>query len=103
MIDFTKDTTSPTNTGQFVAAIRVSAFAEPELFGRTVDALFDQMRASAPLPGHDPVRIPGERREATRNERSAAGIPLHRNLWRELAAIAREFGIDALPLVSGER
>ena len=103
VIDFTKDTTSPTNTGQFVAAIRVSAFAEPELFGRTVDAVFDQMRASAPLPGHDPVRIPGERREATRRERSAAGVPLHRNLWNELAAIAGELGIDALSPASGER
>ena len=48
VVDFTKDTTSPTNTGQFVAAIRVSAFADPDLFGRTVDALFDQMRGSAP-------------------------------------------------------
>jgi LDH2 family malate/lactate/ureidoglycolate dehydrogenase len=26
VVDFTKDATSPTNTGQFVAAIRVSAF-----------------------------------------------------------------------------
>ena len=103
VIDFTKDTTSPTNTGQFVAAIRVSAFAEPELFGRTVDAVFDQMRASAPLPGHDPVRIPGEGREATRDERSAAGVPLHRNLWNELATIAGELGIDALSPASGER
>jgi LDH2 family malate/lactate/ureidoglycolate dehydrogenase len=103
VVDFTRDTTSPTNTGQFVAAIRVAAFADPAVFGRTVDALLDQMRASAPLPGHDPVRIPGERRETTRNERIAAGVPLHRNLWNELATIGGELGIEALPPISGER
>ena len=103
VVDFTKDTTSPTNTGQFVAAIRVSAFADPDRFGSTVDAVFDQMRASAPLPGHDPVRIPGERREASRKARIDAGVPLHRSLWNELATIGGELGIEALPPLSGER
>jgi LDH2 family malate/lactate/ureidoglycolate dehydrogenase len=96
VVDFTKDTTSPTNTGQLVAAIRVSAFADPAVFGGVVDALFDQMRASAALPGHEPVRIPGEGRGAIRAERSAAGIPLHQNLRRELDRIAGELGIAPL-------
>jgi LDH2 family malate/lactate/ureidoglycolate dehydrogenase len=61
-----------------------------------VDALFDQMRASAALPGHEPVRIPGEGRGAIRAERSAAGIPLHQNLRRELDRIAGELGIAPL-------
>jgi LDH2 family malate/lactate/ureidoglycolate dehydrogenase len=103
LIDFTKEAGRPTNTGQFVAAIRVSAFAEPEAFGRAADAVFDQMRAAAPLPGHDPVRIPGERRETTRQDRMAAGIPLHRNLRGELASIAGELGIPPLPSTSGGR
>ena len=103
VVDSTKDTTSPTNTGQFVAAIRVSAFADPDLFGRTVEALFDQMRGSAPLPGHDPVRIPGEGRPAVRDERVAAGIPLHPRLRRELAAIAGELHIAPLPPAADER
>ena len=97
----TKEAARPTNTGQFVAAIRVSAFAEPAAFGRAADAVFDQMHASAPLPGHDPVRIPGERRETTRQERMAAGIPLHRNLRAEFAGIAGELGIPPLPSTSG--
>ena len=103
VVDFTKDTTSPTNTGQLVAAIRVSAFADPALFGRTVDLLFDQMRGSTPLPGHDPVRSPGERRETTRAERNAAGIPLHLALRRELAAIAEELQILPLATASDQR
>jgi LDH2 family malate/lactate/ureidoglycolate dehydrogenase len=97
VVDFTKDTKSPTNTGQFVAAISVSAFGDAEQFGRRVDAVFDDMRASEPLPGHDPVRIPGERREAMRRDRTGAGVPLHPNLRRELDSIARELGIPGLP------
>lgn len=93
VVDFTKDRTSPTNTGQFVAAIRIDAFGDPEAFRATVDAVFEQMRASAPLPGHEPVRIPGEGRGATRHERQANGLPLHPNLVAELRRIADELGI----------
>jgi LDH2 family malate/lactate/ureidoglycolate dehydrogenase len=93
VVDFTKDTTSATNTGQFVAAIRIDAFGDPDRFRATVDAVFDQMRASSPLPGHEPVRIPGEGRGATWRERQANGLPLHPNLMAELGRIAGELGI----------
>jgi LDH2 family malate/lactate/ureidoglycolate dehydrogenase len=96
VIDFTADTSSTANTGQFVAAISVSAFGDPARFGATVDSVFDEMRGSAPLPGHDPVRIPGEGREAMREERAANGIPLHANLRKEISAIAGELGIAGL-------
>jgi LDH2 family malate/lactate/ureidoglycolate dehydrogenase len=93
VVDFTSDTSSTANTGQFVAAISVGAFGDPEVFGTRVDQAFDEMRASAPLPGHDPVRVPGEGREARRDDRLAQGIPLHPNLVKELGSIASELGI----------
>jgi LDH2 family malate/lactate/ureidoglycolate dehydrogenase len=93
VVDFTHDTTSPTNTGQFVAAIRIDAFGDPDRFRATVDEVFDQMRASSPLPGHEPVRIPGEGRGAAWRERQANGLPLHPNLMAELGRIAGELGI----------
>ena len=96
VVDFTNDTTSPTNTGQFVAAISVSAFGPPEAFAETVDAVFDEMRGSEPLPGHPPVRIPGEGRDAAADQRRAAGITLHPNLMKELQAIAGELSIPGL-------
>jgi LDH2 family malate/lactate/ureidoglycolate dehydrogenase len=96
VVDFTKDTTSPTNTGQFVAAIAVEAFGELSAFRRSVDAVFAELRASEPLPGYDPVRIPGERRGATYRERHTAGLPLHPSLLAELAKIADELQIPAL-------
>ncbi|MGH6917069.1 MAG: Ldh family oxidoreductase, partial [Geminicoccaceae bacterium] len=93
VVDFTKDTASVTNTGQFVAAIAIEAFGDPDAFLAAVDLAFDDMRASAPLPGHDPVRIPGEGRGATWRERQAAGLPLHANLLAELGKIAVELEI----------
>jgi LDH2 family malate/lactate/ureidoglycolate dehydrogenase len=96
VVDFSADTESTANTGQFVAAISVSAFGDPAAFGANVDSVFDEMRGSSPLPGHAPVRIPGEGREAKRDESAAKGVPLHANLRKELASIAAELGVDAL-------
>jgi LDH2 family malate/lactate/ureidoglycolate dehydrogenase len=93
VVDFTKDTTSATNTGQLVAAIAIDAFGDPDAFLAAVDLAFDDMRASAPLPGHEPVRIPGEGRRATWRERQDAGLPLHANLLAELGRIAAELDI----------
>lgn len=93
VIDFTADTSSTANTGQFVAAISVGAFGDPEAFGARVDSAFDEMRASEPLPGYDPVRVPGEGRAARRDDSLEQGIPLHPNLIKELGSIAGELGI----------
>lgn len=96
VIDFTADVSSTANTGQFVAAISVGAFGDPEVFGARADSAFDEMRASEPLPGHGKVRVPGEGRESLRDSRLENGIPVHANLLKELGAIASELGIPAV-------
>ncbi len=96
VVDFSKDTSSPTNTGQFLCAISVAAFGDVDGFKRSVDRIFAEMRASHPLPGHDPVRIPGQNRGATREDRGANGVPLHGNLIATLNEIAAELGVPAL-------
>ena len=101
VVDFTADTASPTNTGQFIAAISLDAFGEPDAFKRTVDAIFRDMRASPVLPGRDPVRIPGERSLKVFQERSRSGIPLHPNLVAVLGKIADELGIAPLTKIDG--
>ena len=93
VVDFTADTESPTNTGQFVAAISISAFAEVADFKAEVDAHLRRLKASATLPGRDPVRIPGDGRETVYRERCERGIPLHPNLVQTLSAIAQELGV----------
>lgn len=93
VIDFTADTTSPTNTGQFVMALDPAAFGLDEAFAETAARIFAEMRASSPLPGHAPVRLPGEGRSAAAIERRRSGVPLGPALRRDLAALARQHGI----------
>ena len=96
VVDFTNDTTSPTNTGQFIAAVSVAAFGDIAAFKANIEAVFQSMRESETLPGHDAVRIPGDRHEAIFKDRQANGIPLHPNLQKALSEIAAELGIDDL-------
>ena len=96
VVDFTHDTTSSTNTGQFVAAIDIAALGDPLDFTASVARAFAELRASPPLPGHDPVRIPGDGRNASRARRQEHGLELHPNPRRELAQIAGELGVGAL-------
>lgn len=93
VVDFTSDTASPTNTGQFVAAIDIAAFMDPDDFAATAARVFAELRAATPLPGHDPVRLPGEGRETARREREAEGITLHPALRSALEDLAREFDL----------
>jgi LDH2 family malate/lactate/ureidoglycolate dehydrogenase len=96
VVDFTSDTVSPTNTGQFIAAISVAAFGDIAVFKTSIEAVFQSMRESETLPGHDAVRIPGDRHEAIFKDRAAHGIPLHPNLLKALSEIAAELAIDDL-------
>ena len=96
VVDFTKDTRTATNTGQFIAAVSVEAFGDVEAFKAAADAVFAEMRASEPLPGHDPVRIPGDGRPGVYDDRCTNGIPLHPNLVKVLGSIAAELKIAEL-------
>jgi len=96
VVDFTNDTESDTNTGQFVAAIDLAAFGNPDAIAGQAARVFAELRASKPLPGHDPVRIPGEGRADAYARRLADGLDLHDALRQDLDAIATELGIDKL-------
>lgn len=93
VVDFTSDTVSPTNTGQFICAISVAAFGDVEAFKRASDDVLNQMRSVEPLPGYDAVRVPGQDRRALCRERLRDGIPLHANLCKTLNEIGQELGI----------
>lgn len=95
VVDFTADTTSAANTGQFVVAIDIAAFIPLDQFQSTAARVFAELRASPPLPGHDPVRVPGDGREAGRRHRLSEGIALHPALREELRRIAEELAIPS--------
>jgi LDH2 family malate/lactate/ureidoglycolate dehydrogenase len=96
VIDFNADSKSVTNTGQFVAAIDIAAFMDPEEFKRQVDIVYADLKASPTLPGFDEVRLPGERAAETTTARMAAGIPIYPELDRQLTSLAQDLGIAPL-------
>lgn len=95
VVDFTSNTTSETNTGQFVMALNVEAFGMGDRFAETTAQVFGEMRASHPLPGHHSVRMPGEGKGATADKHLKTGLTLNPALRRDLEALADDYGIQA--------
>jgi LDH2 family malate/lactate/ureidoglycolate dehydrogenase len=94
VVDFTKNKTDRTNTGQFIAALNIAAFGDLNEFFDMSATVFEDLRNSPPLPGHDPVRIPGENRTAVFDQRGVDGIPYNSNLIAVLNTIAKELGVS---------
>jgi len=96
VVDFTKDTSTATNTGQFVVALDPAAFGMGSDFSDVAARIFDEMRTSPPLPGHDPVRLPGDGKTAKAKARAENGLTLNPALVKDLKALAAEYGIPSL-------
>jgi len=101
VVDFTKDTTSSTNTGQFVVALNPAAFGMGDDFADVAARIFAEMRASSPLPGHDPVRLPGDGKTAAAETRRENGLNLNLALRRDLNLLAADCGLP-LPFADTE-
>lgn len=96
VVDFNADDRSTANTGHFILALDVRRFIDPALFAAAVVAHLDELRASAPLPGSDPIRLPGEERARRRAERVRTGIPIPPALAAVLDRLGERLGIAAL-------
>lgn len=96
VVDFNKDDTTPTNTGQAICVLDIKRFAEPSAFKRQVDSVIRQLHGSALLPGFDRVRLPGEDRAVRIAERTKSGIPIPGSLKAALGKMAGELGIRPL-------
>src|SRR5947207_10917950 len=96
VVDFNKDDTTPTNTGQAICVLDIKTFAEPLAFKRQVDAVIQQLHGSALLPGFDRIRLPGEDRAARITDREANGIPIPPALRAALDKMAADLSIPPL-------
>ena len=96
VVDFTADHVTPTNTGQFIIALDIAAFADVARFKADVDDIYGQMKGSAVMPGFGEVRLPGESAWAFAQERRAKGVPLPTELVKALNATAKELGVEGL-------
>lgn len=96
VVDFNADAETVTNTGQMILALDIAAFADPDDFKAQIDEVWRQMKSSATMPGVDEVRLPGERLERVRQDRTANGIPIPDALCTTLANLAQDLGVAPL-------
>jgi L-2-hydroxycarboxylate dehydrogenase (NAD+) len=96
VVDFNRDDSSATNTGQAIVAIDIAAFGEPGAFKDRIDELIDDLRSSRRMPNVDRIWLPGEQSAARRLENSRAGLPIPASLRQNLDRLADELGIERL-------
>ena len=84
------------NTGQFIIALDVSRFMPVAAFKAEIDRQVRTMTASAPLPGSDGVRIPGQWRLRHKHDRQQNGVPLSKALLRQLDELAQKLQLKPL-------
>jgi LDH2 family malate/lactate/ureidoglycolate dehydrogenase len=96
VVDYTKDSKTPSNTGQVIMAVDIAAFADLHAFKQGVDSMWDVMKSSPTLPGVEDVRLPGERTARVYQERMANGIPLGAELRKALDELADRLGVPRL-------
>ena len=98
VVDFNKDHTTPTNTGQAILVIDLSAFGNPTGFTEAVDHLVNDIRNSERLPGTERIWLPGEQSHGRRIDYERTGIPISNGVMQELATLASSLGLAPLEI-----
>ena len=75
----------------FFYVIDISKFTDMETYYAEMDQSLADIRALAPAPGFDKVRIPGELEAERFAQWSESGIPLHRGPLQELSELATKY------------
>src|SRR3954466_2418864 len=96
VVDFNADDSSETNTGHFIVALDIARFIPLEDYKAEVDRHIGELKASKRLPGVDEIRMPGERRRQSSEERTRDGLPLSAALVAQLDALAGKLSIEPL-------
>ena len=80
--------------GHFVAAIRVDAFVEAQVFKRRVSGVIEQVHNCRKAPGHQRLYVAGELEWLRRREYQRDGIPLNDVTLRDIGAAAVAVGVE---------
>ncbi len=83
----------PANVGHAFLAINIEAFMSREEFIERVMKYVSEVKSLRKHPKADRVWVPGEKAWLTMRTRVKLGIPLHKNVYRELISIAEEVGV----------
>jgi L-2-hydroxycarboxylate dehydrogenase (NAD+) len=93
---YTKPSSEPVSTGQFISMISLSAFGDVGNFKDEVDRVVDELHSSPLMPGFDNIKVPGENSHAREQDRRANGIPLPGVLVDDLNGLASDLEIEGL-------
>ena len=96
VIDFNKDFSTTTNTGQAIAIMDPSAFGDITVFKQNIDTLVRELRSSERMPGVDRIWLPGEQSHEKRLSNEAQGILLAPSLMKQLNDLAAQLNIKPL-------
>jgi len=96
VIDFNKDFSTTTNTGQAIAIMDPSAFGDITEFKQNIDTLVRELRGSERMPGVDRIWLPGEQSHEKRLSNEAQGILLAPSLMKQLNDLAAQLNIKPL-------
>jgi LDH2 family malate/lactate/ureidoglycolate dehydrogenase len=99
VIDFNKDFTTTTNTGQAIAIIDPSAFGDIDEFKQNVDRLVRELRGADRMPGVDRIWLPGEQSHQKRIDHEKNGVLLAPSLVKQLGELALQLKISPLSAV----
>lgn len=81
--------------GVFVLALDPAWFLPPEEFRAQVDRLSAYVKGARPVPGGEPVHIPGERSRQEEARRRREGIVLTDQAWAKVSAVLSDLGLAA--------
>jgi L-2-hydroxycarboxylate dehydrogenase (NAD+) len=93
VVNFRRDATTPTNTGQSIIVIRPDLFMPMDEYKREMDRQLRELRNSESMTG-EPVRLPGERATELEIEQRRSGIPVPASLIADLDSLAESLGTD---------
>ncbi|AKH98902.1 malate/lactate dehydrogenase [Hoeflea sp. IMCC20628] len=96
VVDFNKDHTTSTNTGQTLIVINPASLGGVAAFRTEVDRIREEIITSRTRPGFDSIRLPGDRALHSRIERARTGVPCPAILLDTTAKIAAEAGVASI-------
>jgi L-2-hydroxycarboxylate dehydrogenase (NAD+) len=94
VVNFNNDLHSPTNTGQFICVLSLSAFGDPEELKGRMSAVAEEIRSSKPISPDGHVRVPGDESSRKLEENSSNGVFLPDELIASLHLLAEELGLS---------
>lgn len=95
VVEFRRDHTTPTNTGQAIIAFRPDLFLERRRYEQRIDEVLGDLRTSESMTD-SPVRLPGDNARAVTADNLQHGIAVPRSVVGQLDVLA-----DALDLPAG--